>query len=196
MTNVGSTAGCENASSNIRMPPARRGRNGTFDIHRLVVSALVHGDDLHLYYNMASFLLKGYSLEFDLGSQAYATLLAFSLVTSQTLLFLSSWALMVLGYDGAMNTCTVGFSGVIFALKYVLARRSPGVTEVRWTWAASRWLQTLFVRVGVGVGVRTKVWLGAFRCRLLCACRVTSSGQASPSWCNQERQLLSRPRVM
>lgn len=32
---------------------------------------------------------------------------------------------------GPMQACTVGFSGVLFALKYVLARRSPGVTNVR-----------------------------------------------------------------
>ena len=86
---------------------------------------------MHLYYNMASFLLKGVSLELMMGSQAFAVLLAFSLVTSQVLMLLSSWLLLtVFDMPGPMQTCTVGFSGVLFALKYVLSRRSPGVVSV------------------------------------------------------------------
>lgn len=86
---------------------------------------------MHLYYNMASFLLKGVSLELTMGSQAYAGLLAFSLLVSQALMLLFSWALLVtFDMPGPMHACTVGFSGVLFALKYVLSRRSPGTTTV------------------------------------------------------------------
>lgn len=99
---------------------------------RFFLSAFVHGDDMHLYYNMASFLIKGVSLELKIGWQAFGRLLAFSVVASQSLVFLLSWLLMkVFDVAGPMNTCTIGFSGVLFALKYVLARRSPRVTEVR-----------------------------------------------------------------
>ena len=67
-----------------------------------------------------------------MGSQAFAVLLAFSLVTSQVLMLLSSWLLLtVFDMPGPMQTCTVGFSGVLFALKYVLSRQSPGVVSVR-----------------------------------------------------------------
>lgn len=112
-------------------PPPARHRHGTLEIHRLLVSAFIHGDDMHLYYNMASFLLKGVSLELTMGSQAYGGLLVFSLVVSQTLLLLCSWLLMtVFDAPEAMYACTVGFSGVLFALKYVLNRRSPGSSTV------------------------------------------------------------------
>lgn len=86
---------------------------------------------MHLYYNMASFLLKGVSLELSMGSQAYGLLLVYSLVVSQILLLFGSWLLMT-AFDApeAMYACTVGFSGVLFALKYVLNRRSPGSTAV------------------------------------------------------------------
>lgn len=86
---------------------------------------------MHLYYNMASFLLKGVSLELTMGSQAYGLMLVYSLVVSQMLLFLCSWLLMT-AFDApeAMHTCTVGFSGVLFALKYILNRSSRGETTV------------------------------------------------------------------
>ncbi|CAM9984875.1 unnamed protein product, partial [Laminaria digitata] len=101
------------------------------ELRRFFLSAFIHGDDMHLYYNMASFLLKGVSLEPMMGSQDFAVLLAFSLVTSQVLMLLSSWLLLtVFGMPGPMQTCTVGFSGVLFALKYVVSRRSPGVVSV------------------------------------------------------------------
>ena len=86
---------------------------------------------MHLYYNMASFLVKGVSLELTMGSQAFAVLLAFCTVASQALMLLSSWLLLtVFDVSGPMQTCTVGFSGVIFALKYVLSRRSPEAVSV------------------------------------------------------------------
>lgn len=86
---------------------------------------------MHLYYNMSSFLLKGVSLELTMGSQAYGLLLVYSLVVSQVLLLLCSWLLMT-AFDApdAMHACTVGFSGVLFALKYVVNRTSPGATAV------------------------------------------------------------------
>lgn len=87
---------------------------------------------MHLFSNMGSFLLKGVALELTMGTQAFAGLLAFALLASQVLLVLSSWILLVVFEEPAsMQACTVGFSGVLFALTYVLSRRSPGVTMVR-----------------------------------------------------------------
>jgi membrane associated rhomboid family serine protease len=42
---------------------------------RLALSPLLHLDDLHIYYNCASFLLKGAALEPRLGSRRFAELL-------------------------------------------------------------------------------------------------------------------------
>jgi rhomboid domain-containing protein 1 len=38
-------------------------------LQRLLLSALVHGDDRHLYYNMTSLLWKGINLEGSMGTQ-------------------------------------------------------------------------------------------------------------------------------
>lgn len=95
------------------------------------MSPFVHGDDMHLYYNMASFLLKGVALELTMGTQTYAGLLAFTLLASQLMMVAAAWVLLM-AFDATlpMNTCTVGFSGVLFALTYVVSRRSPGVSRV------------------------------------------------------------------
>ncbi|CAN0261855.1 unnamed protein product [Ectocarpus fasciculatus] len=51
-----------------------------------------------------------------------------------------------------MHACTVGFSGVLFALKYVLSRRSPGVTTVMGFSVHTRyaaWLELVLISVMV-----------------------------------------------
>ena len=66
-----------------------------------------------------------------MGTRTYFGLLVFCLVASQALLLVASWVMIVvIDEPSAMNACTVGFSGVLFALKYVLHRRSPGYTTV------------------------------------------------------------------
>lgn len=89
---------------------------------------------MHLIFNMGSFLLKGVALELTMGTQAFARLLIFALLASQLLMVLSAWALLVVfEVPAPMQACTVGFSGVLFALTYVLSRRFPGVTTVSWS---------------------------------------------------------------
>ncbi|CAM9282021.1 unnamed protein product [Scytosiphon promiscuus] len=126
-------------------------RTGGLELRRLLLSPFVHGDDMHLYYNMASFLLKGVSLELTMGTQAFAGLLAFTLLASQTLMMLAAWVLLEgFGKPSAMNACTVGFSGVLFALKYVLSRRSPGATTVMGFRVHTRyaaWLELVLISV-------------------------------------------------
>lgn len=87
---------------------------------------------MHLYYNMASLLLKGVKLELTMGTHAFAGLLVYSFLASQLMMVLAAWILLVV-FDAPspMQTCTVGFSGVLFALKYVLSRRFPGTHKVR-----------------------------------------------------------------
>lgn len=60
-------------------------------------------------------------METTFGSQTFGVLLAVLTVTSQVVFLLSSYIATVLGLaPTAMITSTVGFSGVIFALKVVL----------------------------------------------------------------------------
>ena len=97
------------------------------DVQRLVMGQFLHGNDMHLYYNMASFLWKGVSLETSLGSEIYALTLAGLLVltgvihcTLSTLMF---WTDTL--HPESFFTPVVGFSGVLFALKMIMNFDAP-----------------------------------------------------------------------
>ncbi|XP_063223924.1 rhomboid-related protein 4-like isoform X2 [Bacillus rossius redtenbacheri] len=102
------------------------------DYRRLFLSALEHGDDMHLYYNMISFLMKGRSLERRYGSPNFAFLLiVLSLLTSVTYVALGVLGELVFDDSYYATVCAIGFSGVIFALKVVTsAEEAPGMTMV------------------------------------------------------------------
>ena len=88
------------------------------EYERLILSAFEHGDDIHLYYNMLSFLAKGRSLERHFGSPYFAYLLSvFTVLTSATYVGLEVLLSEVLHDKQHYKTCAIGFSGVIFALK-------------------------------------------------------------------------------
>ncbi|CAN0103576.1 unnamed protein product, partial [Discosporangium mesarthrocarpum] len=100
--------------------------SGTIDLKRIIFSAFVHGSDMHLYYNMASLLLKGVSLELSVGPMSFAGTVLFTLVVSHGLVVAVSWALLTfLSVSEPYYSCAVGFSAVLFGLKYILSRRSP-----------------------------------------------------------------------
>ncbi|XP_065322563.1 rhomboid-related protein 4-like isoform X2 [Gordionus sp. m RMFG-2023] len=85
------------------------------DVKRLILASLFHADDMHLYYNMISFLWKGKTLETILGSVYFAYLLTvFSLLTSATYVVLSHLLRLITGNFSFDHTCAVGFSGGIF----------------------------------------------------------------------------------
>jgi len=116
----------------------------TLPWNRVFLSGLIHADDRHLYYNMLSFLYKGIYLEQSMGSVAFLTLVMYSWAASA----LCYLALNMLYGDG--YSCAVGFSAVIFALKYVHNHRSPGRTSV---WGISvptryaAWLELVVIQV-------------------------------------------------
>lgn len=88
------------------------------DYSRLVLSVIEHADDIHLYHNMASFLLKGRSLETRYGSKKFLILLCIlTLATSGIYVGLAYIALEVTYDYSYMRQCAIGFSGVLFALK-------------------------------------------------------------------------------
>ena len=97
------------------------------DYQRLLFSGFIHADDRHLYYNMLSFCWKGMHLEPLFGAFDYTVLVAYSLVVSHSLFVIIASALDYAGFDNTIssyNTCAVGFSAVIFSLKYVWTQYS------------------------------------------------------------------------
>ena len=96
------------------------------DWRRIISSPFFHLDDMHLYYNMVSFLWKGMSLEPRLGTSGMLYLISvFSVLTSVTLLILDYCLSLLLNDLSYLHTCAAGFSGVIFALKVVTTYNLP-----------------------------------------------------------------------
>lgn len=96
------------------------------DYMRILLAPLFHGDDMHLYYNMASFLYKGQQLETLFGSRYFALLLTVLTVTSSLMLVvLGQVASSILDNPEYLFTCAVGFSAVIFALKVITTHYTP-----------------------------------------------------------------------
>ncbi|CEG43598.1 serine protease family [Plasmopara halstedii] len=102
-----------------------------WDLSRVVVSGLLHVDDWHLYHNMASFLWKGYNLEYKLGSVRFLLTVGGLLVLCHLFVVVVALALAK-GFQipGPLHQCSVGFSGVIFALKVLLNHNSPAFSSL------------------------------------------------------------------
>ena len=103
-------------------------------LNRLILSSVIHVDDMHLYYNMLSLLWKGIQLEGAMGSFDFGVLVAFSLVASHSIMILLAYVLhhYFAGavFSSGYTSCAVGFSAVLFALKYVLNYNSPSTSNV------------------------------------------------------------------
>eukprot|EP00198_Chlamydomonas_reinhardtii_P004001 XP_001693337.1 predicted protein [Chlamydomonas reinhardtii] len=87
----------------------------------------------HLFYNMGSLLWKGAQLESRYGHWGFAALVAELLLLSHGLTALLAAALAA-GFPGYRylywDTCAVGFSAVLFALKVVLNYNQPGNSSI------------------------------------------------------------------
>uniref|UniRef100_A0A0N5AFU8 Rhomboid domain-containing protein n=1 Tax=Syphacia muris TaxID=451379 RepID=A0A0N5AFU8_9BILA len=104
---------------------------------RLFASLIMHADDMHLYYNMISFLWKGRRLETRFGSRRFFILLmTFCISTSICMVALSYLVEVVFGFRSLqlMKQCAVGFSGVIFALKVLHNNYFPDSDSVIFGW--------------------------------------------------------------
>jgi len=96
------------------------------DYIRILLAPLFHGDDMHLYYNMASFLYKGQQLETLFGSPYFALLLTILTISSSLMLvILGQLASSLFDNPEYLFTCAVGFSAVIFALKVITTHYTP-----------------------------------------------------------------------
>ncbi|OWZ23667.1 Serine protease [Phytophthora megakarya] len=102
-----------------------------WDWTRIVASALIHGDDWHLYHNMVSFLWKGYNLEYKLGSVRFLLTVGYLLLLCHVLVVVVALVLATrFQMPGPLHQCSVGFSGVLFALKVLLNHNSPAYSSV------------------------------------------------------------------
>ncbi len=99
---------------------------------RILYAPFFHASDFHLYYNMASFIWKGISLEKHFGSGYFLYLISvFSVATNLVYLGINFALAEFLDQWSAMQSCAVGFSGVLFALKVVSTHiQPPGMTRV------------------------------------------------------------------
>jgi len=123
------------------------------DYRRLVVAPIVHADEWHLYYNMASLLWKGKILERRLGSCYYAYLIAaFTLLTSLAYILLNIILSEVFEDDSHVFSCAIGFSGVLFAMKVLTTFIEPpsttlllGFIPISSKWAS--WAELILIQI-------------------------------------------------
>uniref|UniRef100_A0A7M5V7F1 Peptidase S54 rhomboid domain-containing protein n=2 Tax=Clytia hemisphaerica TaxID=252671 RepID=A0A7M5V7F1_9CNID len=98
---------------------------------RLFLSSFYHLDDMHLYFNMVSFIWKGMKLEQDLGRRKFISLLAvFSVATQLMMLGLNHSLYLAFKNQDYLFTCAAGFSAVLFALKVLTTASSDGNQSV------------------------------------------------------------------
>ncbi|KAK0085320.1 hypothetical protein PV325_005430 [Microctonus aethiopoides] len=91
------------------------------DWRSFIFSNFEHGSDMHLYYNMVSFILKGAYLERMYGSVNFGILIGVISLGCSALYVGLSWILTQLTADYSYyTTCAIGFSAVLFALKVIV----------------------------------------------------------------------------
>ena len=119
---------------------------------RLPFAAFYHLDNLHLYYNMASFVWKGISLEGQMGSSRFLYILAvFTVLTNAVLVGFDLALANITGNFSYIRTC-VGFSGAIFAVKVLTTYNLPsgasmvmGMFPVPMRWAC--WTELILIQL-------------------------------------------------
>lgn len=92
------------------------------EYYRLWLSALVHANDAHLYYNLLSLLYKGVALERSSTSSAHFAVQCFTLVTlAHGLVVTFAYGLdHYFQYSAEFYQHSVGISALLFAMKVLL----------------------------------------------------------------------------
>ncbi|WIA19520.1 hypothetical protein OEZ85_004129 [Tetradesmus obliquus] len=100
---------------------------------RVLWAALLHADEMHLYYNMSSLVYKGVLLERRFGSVRFAALLGELLLLSHGLFvgLAAAAAYYVPEYAHLyFSNCAIGISAVLFGLKVVLNHDAPAYSSI------------------------------------------------------------------
>lgn len=102
------------------------------NLKRFFLSPFFHINEPHLVYNMLSLLWKGIQLETSMDSAEFAAMVATLLAMSQGVtLLLAKSLLLFFDYERPYyNEYSVGFSGVLFAMKVIVNARSDDYTSV------------------------------------------------------------------
>jgi len=88
---------------------------------RLLFASLLHLSDYHLVYNVSSFLWKGRKLEPAMGTIKFVwTVLLLALLGNSLHVLFAVFVFNVSGDTFYLDSCAVGFSGVLFALKVII----------------------------------------------------------------------------
>ncbi|RZC88356.1 hypothetical protein C5167_016153 [Papaver somniferum] len=124
------------------------------DLKRFFLSAFYHLGESHLVFNMMSLLWKGIQLETSMGSIEFASMVAALLAMSQgTTLLLAKSLFLFFDYEQAFkNEYSVGFSGVLFAMKVVLNSQSDNYTNVYGLMVPARhaaWAELILIQMFV-----------------------------------------------
>ncbi|XP_033215006.1 rhomboid-related protein 4-like isoform X2 [Belonocnema kinseyi] len=91
------------------------------DWRSFIVSNFEHGSDMHLYYNMVSFILKGHYLEPMYGTANFVLLLGLLSAGCSAMYVSLGYVLTQITGDYSYYTaCAIGFSAVLFALKVIV----------------------------------------------------------------------------
>lgn len=123
------------------------------DLRRLFLSAFYHANESHLVYNMMSLVWKGVQLESSLGSVEFASMVAALLGLSQCITLILAKSLLLLDYtEPYYSQYSVGFSGVLFAMKVVLNAHSDDYSSVYGMIVPSRyaaWAELILIQLFV-----------------------------------------------
>lgn len=107
--------------------------------------------DPHFVYNMISLLWKGIQLETSVGSIEFASLVGTLLVMSQGITLFLVKSLLFFNYKRPYyHEYSVGFSGVLFALKVVLGSQSESYTYLhglRVPSSHAAWLELILIQM-------------------------------------------------
>ncbi|XP_022967849.1 rhomboid-like protein 14, mitochondrial [Cucurbita maxima] len=140
------------------------------DLKRFFLSPFYHVGDSHLAYNMISLLWKGIQLESSMGSTKFASMVGALLVMSQGITLLLVKSLLFFNYERPYyHEYSVGFSGVLFAMKVVLGSQSESYTYVHGVRVPSShaaWLELILIQI-VSPGVSFLGHLGGILAGIL-----------------------------
>ena len=125
----------------------------------MVTSVFVHGDLLHIFFNMSSTLFIQASLERQHGSICCAFLIAILIILIGVLQLILATTLWCAGFTGSMYSNAVGYSGVLFSLLHLHSAQASsrsiyGFVEV------PGWVYPWALLVGISVVMPNISWEG------------------------------------